>query len=655
MARTFLQNDQIENAAALPSLGMAALSQNKDIFSAIEAGINQPMRMYATFPTADSKLNFKSNKIQYGDGTSASTPPVNSTIPTVVDSWIDFQSGGVSGSFDITLPTTTVGQYRRCGFTLLSTGQVKCLFSGAATSVSGLDNPGTLFVTGSIPIGWIDLEATASTAYKTIGSSSPNYIQNAVGGVSRIVMFGSGGSGGSGDASTNFETLRQWYDDAPFDYMMDNIFAQKSATEIASATMTQNLVNNTYKSGVSGQYVLSAQSLDSTFLTTENNVSSIELMALWLNGAVDTAATYQVSRDGGTTLANVTMAQVGAGNAYRGVLNFAGLEAGSTLITGSGAVSQSQTLSTFKFAQAFTVANTTVVQSLTFPITKTGTPSGYLYATIRRDNAGFPSTASSDIIASSVMTAVSSLSTSFTPSISAVLTAGVTYHVVLESVSVYDGVNNINTTYLGAATPRQTKWDGTSAFILGNSGTLNFSLSGFALDLRVKITSSMASELLGYGILYSAQVGIATGILLIERQSITTPTSTFTIGSYFPDSDLLNIYCVQTGQCWAIGSGGVTLNGKQVVFPAGSFGDASVSNPYTLVFRQTSGGAFDNSDRNGGLLSDNRLGSMDATLDKSVAGQGIILRCAVGAGAYNNKRCEIWLDSFGNLKVSSLE
>ena len=165
----------------------------------------------------------------------------------------------------------------------------------------------------------------------------------------------------------------------------------------------------------------------------------------------------------------------------------------------------------------------------------------------------------------------------------------------------------------------------------------------------------MSAELLGYGILYSTQVGIATGILLIERQSITTPTSIFTIGSYFPDSDLLNIYCVQTGQCWAVGSGGVTLNGKQVVFPPGSFGDASVSNPYTLVFRQTSGGAFDNSDRNGGLLSDNMLGSMNATLSKAVAGQGILLRAAVGSGSFSNKLVEVWVDDNGGLKVTSME
>lgn len=198
MSRTILQNDQMMNAAQLTSLGLVAESLNKDIFSYIEKAFDQPLRMSASFPTADAKLNFRGNRTQKGDGTGLATPPAESSVPTYADSWINFQTGATSGSFDITFPTTTVGEYRRCGFTFVaSTNKISASFSLASTSVSGLADPGTLFISGGIPLGWIDLEATAATAYKTIGSAT-SIIENSVGGVSRLNIFGSGGGGGGG-------------------------------------------------------------------------------------------------------------------------------------------------------------------------------------------------------------------------------------------------------------------------------------------------------------------------------------------------------------------------------------------------------------------------------------------------------------------------
>ncbi len=163
--------------------------------------IDQPMRASAGEP-ADSKVYFKANTVTDFDGTELVTPPVKGLIPTVPASTHDLQSGATTGATfnNAALPTTTVGQFRRIGYSLLPTGIIQVLYTVAAATEGALADPGTVFAKDALPIAWVDVEATGSNAFKTIGSSSA-IVENYAGGTSRIHKFGSGGgAGGSGGA-----------------------------------------------------------------------------------------------------------------------------------------------------------------------------------------------------------------------------------------------------------------------------------------------------------------------------------------------------------------------------------------------------------------------------------------------------------------------
>jgi len=183
-------------------LGLPANSTVHDVISALVKSIDSPCRLYAGDP-ADSKLYFSAYQIQLGDGVGMSLPPISDplVIPLFAASWIDFQTGLTNGgAFNLSIPASTVGKYRRLGFVLKSDASMQCNFSAESTSVGGLALPESLLSDVGLRIGWVDLECTqASPAlFKTIGSGS-SIIEAQVGGTSRIVIcrdlqpFGSGG------------------------------------------------------------------------------------------------------------------------------------------------------------------------------------------------------------------------------------------------------------------------------------------------------------------------------------------------------------------------------------------------------------------------------------------------------------------------------
>ena len=156
--------------------------------SELDAEVERPLRIYATEPTEDSNLNFTPHQVKRSDGTGRSVASVLGSVPSFVASSIDFQAQTTAGgTFNITFPASTVGQFRRCAFTLTSTGTLEAVFSAEAASVAALANPGTLFVLGD-HVGWIDLEATdVAGKFKTAGSAT-DIIENEVGGISRVVV-----------------------------------------------------------------------------------------------------------------------------------------------------------------------------------------------------------------------------------------------------------------------------------------------------------------------------------------------------------------------------------------------------------------------------------------------------------------------------------
>lgn len=191
-----LDTRQSIHRASLTQLGLPASSELDNIVSGIDTDLNQPLRMYATFPTADAKLNFSNSKLTMSDGGKKVVTPVEGTVKDALTGlFINFQTQAVSNAadFDITFPASTVGQFRRCGFTLLSNGKIKANFSAEFALEASLPDAGTLIETAGLPIGYIDLECTNVLGYFKTAGSSTSIIEN-----TKIYRFGAGGGGGGG-------------------------------------------------------------------------------------------------------------------------------------------------------------------------------------------------------------------------------------------------------------------------------------------------------------------------------------------------------------------------------------------------------------------------------------------------------------------------
>ena len=154
-----------------------------------------PLGLYASWPTADAKLNFYDASFTTGNGSSKVISPVKKqTFSSISGAFINFQTQAVSNAahFDITFPASTVGQFRRAGFTLISSGKIKVLFSAEFASEGSLPDAGTLTLSSGLPLGYINLVCTnASGQFKTAGSAT-NIIEN-----SKVFRFAAGGGGGS--------------------------------------------------------------------------------------------------------------------------------------------------------------------------------------------------------------------------------------------------------------------------------------------------------------------------------------------------------------------------------------------------------------------------------------------------------------------------
>jgi hypothetical protein len=198
--------------------------------------------MFASNPS-DANLNIAAQEIIKSDGTGLSVPPISSVVNSFVATTINFQTGVVTGgSVTITFPAATVGLFYRVGFTMIAGGSVQALFSTGASTLAAVPNPGSLFISGGVALGWVDLVATGTSAFKTAGSAT-NIIENSVGGVSTIHLFGSG-SGGSGSGSGN--GIGDDLDSLQFQASFNELFSEGTVSTNSAVDATTAKTNAVY-------------------------------------------------------------------------------------------------------------------------------------------------------------------------------------------------------------------------------------------------------------------------------------------------------------------------------------------------------------------------------------------------------------------------
>jgi len=469
----------------------------------------------------------------------------------------------------------------------------------------------------------------------------------------------SGAGGGEGNADAYLESLKNQFQDTYFNLLTPNIFRTDELTKLdVASTGSYNYADETYDLDAAEQ-MISINMLDpNEFFSSSGSLEEVELSVYWRLANVDTAATYEVSRDGGNEWQTISMERVGSTDLYRGYHRFSeetvdqeiynpGLDSG--VLTFNNTTVQS-------VSQEFTLSGKkSIARSIKLKGLKIGTPTGNLYVAIHADNAGVPGEQLVKSGPKPITDLPPSTSAYFTMDIPSVyLLDGVKYHVVVTTDDTYKINYNGSTAFFQLKLTTSTGvipyidiYDGTS-WTTFNDYKLHSIVQGIDLDLRVKIAASNSSKLEGYGIFYDKELsaGVASSSLNIEVFEFSGNSNTyeFTLTKFVPHPDLLKVYDVNTGQVYDYGA--FSFSGQKVVFESGQFYQPGQT--IKLRFIQMEGSAFDNSDVNALLMASNHLGSTDANIDRSVAGRGIFLRRPDGTLR------EICIDNSDNIIIYSV-
>jgi len=561
---------------------------------------------------------------------------------------IDFATGTVSTGINFTPVTIASNQYRWHSVTLLPgtvgidgkiAGQLLILPASAdgATAAAAIRAPWA----NGIPLGQVVVQDDGAGGAGTVLDINQSDI---------VQLSTSGGAGGEGNADEIIEALRNQLDLNNFRYVGYNVFRidEDDKVDVAS-TGLYDIANGVYDIDTA-ENMISIQMLDEMFLTPSAfpetadedvvDVPEVELTVFWDDSLTDDAAVYEVSRDAGNEYQVIDMTRVGTTNAYRGKLTFEDEAAAQILdsyTTGTLAVTDFEGLAAnanISNATAFTLTDTAVINNFKFHYDKLGNPAGKFKVSIIRDDTALPSTDAADILAESTLQDIVSLTSGsnvVNVEIPSTALESGTYHVVISTDAAYkasysNGVDELRVEVDSAGGSIDlSQLDGTTGTWIPLAGvSMMFELEGRVLDLRVKITASQESSLAGYGIFYNGTSGLVTGILnkeVFSFDGIADNDNEFTLTKFLPDPDLLRIYEIETGQVYVYGT--FILDGHKVTFPADTFNKVGT---VTLLFDQMHGTSFDNNDKNASLMAANHLGSTDTSIDRSVAGRGIILR-----------------------------
>ena len=165
-------------------------------------------------------------------------------------------------------------------------------------------------------------------------------------------------------------------------------------------------------------------------------------------------------------------------------------------------------------------------------------------------------------------------------------------------------------------------------------------------DLRVRITSTEAQSLTGIAINYGSTIpAVAQEVSPFQRFTVNGDDNTtqFIINRFRPSPDTTFLFDINAGQVLAYPA--FDISGQTITVADGQFFQPGVSIPL-LFFNVVS--SFDASDQNAALLAENRLGSLDPSVDRSQAGEGFFVRRKDG------QLVEFSVDSNNNIVISEV-
>jgi len=477
-----------------PELDNLLSSVNADLTALLRISANSPADLVVNVGGGDL-LNAESNRRR--------------AIPHIGAAYVQFTSGTV------TFPAASGGNIVCApgGSSVLNVASGN--FAAVLVYLDGTGNLNTIVGADSAtePAAIINLppapDETLAIGFivaRNIGGVIQNITQNNI----RQFGTGSGTGGGSGGLSENSISLRNTLDSSYFKYLSPSIFKTEKLDFIdaGSTTATYNLVSRLYEFTAS-QVVRSVNLLDDSFYEELSDVDAAMFVAFWNNSFVDTAATYELSRDNGVTWQTVTMGRNGLTGQYAGVKQFAE-ETFST--AGTLTDSSNITLNTTavqQTSQRLILTDNRVVNEFTFKLNKIGAPAGNLTVELVKDNSGNPSSSSADLISFvekriiDIPSGINNLVVNFGKQ---ALKAG-TYHIVFKTDQAYkdsfsSGVTELAVRSDSAGSDPVAKNYNGSAWSDVSGQSIKFTYKYKVLKLLARITSSTTAKLEGFGVLY---------------------------------------------------------------------------------------------------------------------------------------------------------
>lgn len=309
--------------------------------------------------------------------------------------------------------------------------------------------------------------------------------------------------------------LRDQLDKVNFNYLTSNIFETERSLYIDTVNSTGTLnegVSPAIYQLTSSQVLRTLNLLDQSYLDIKEDILSA-MLTVYYGTNFDNNATYQLSRDNGTTWQTISMTRNGLSKEYSGYINFSE----ETLSTEGPSLSASaynafNTTTSRSYAQQFTIStNPRIVKEFSFLIEKTGSPGGTLTAKIVKEASGVPSSNPQDLIALADVNIVALPSGPSTVTVNfgkQLLKTG-TYFIVFETDSIYKSTYVAATTQIAigrnSGSPNLQQFDGSSwSPVSGQTIPIQYKFKVFRLLLR--ITASAAADILGYGVYYGNNI-----------------------------------------------------------------------------------------------------------------------------------------------------
>jgi hypothetical protein len=591
--------DQLSTANN-PELDNLLLSADSDLTPLLRLSANTPNSLIINVGASDL-LNSESSRRR--------------AIPHIGTAYVQFSSGTV------TFPAASGGNITTStgGSSLLTiaSGNFAAVLiyldgAGGLNTAVGADAASATLAITNLPPAPDETIAAGFVVVQNVAGVIQNIAQSA------IRQFGSGsGGGGSGDASSLDTILRDRFANLGMKYLDPNIFRRNKATKVdLSSTGSFDLVKNAFKFTSIAQTLVSSNAANNEFLTEAVDITEVELYAHWLLGFIDTAATYEVSRDGGTNWQAVSMARVGTeSNAYRGYHVFANESVLQNLqtVAATGAGQSLNATTRQELSSQFVMSTTGVLRTVDLQLNFGAAGVGLLTVKLVRNNAGVPSTNIADILSESNPISIPSIasgnSTLVVDMPDVVLPAG-TYHIVLSTDAAYKAGTQDLSWRDGSGTNGAT-FNGTTW--TGSASTKAYTAKGRNHDLRIRITGGTANTFLeGYGLYFGADDGITApnGTKNVQRFYFSGDENRTSFPlNWTPDPDLLEIYDPYRGQVYMIEEGVARIAGQTVLFESGTFDFAGED--IVLVFKQVKGIAIDNSDSNAAKNSEQDSNLLD--------------------------------------------